>query len=197
MKITKVLLSLIVLCLLTQSSFSQENSIWIDVTTSSINVSGDRQIIPQEYRALKIDVNKLKALLESAPLEFTQEAKNNPVVIHLPMPDGSFERFRVIESPTVEKELSDKFPGLRTWSAQGIETPSATAKIDFTKKGFHAMVLSPNGDWFIDPYSAGTIEYYISYYKRNLKGKQMFECGVHELNEQLDKTIKHKKKMRT
>src|SRR5262249_24756311 len=51
--------------------------------------------------------------------------------------------------------------------------------IDVTPGGFHAIVLSPNGQYFIDPYWSDDDTTYISYYKRNfLAPDKSWSCGV-------------------
>lgn len=84
----------------------------------------------------------------------------------LPLPDGKFGRFRIVDSPVMEKGLADKFPDIRTFSGQGIDDPFATAKLDITPLGFHAMILSVSGSVFIDPFAIGDTYNYISYYKK-------------------------------
>ena len=112
-------------------------------------------------------------------MEFTQEAREGNVIIDLPMPDGSFQKFMFWESPTMEPELQDKFPEIRTYTGQGIDDPYATLKFDFTPQGFHAQILSPNGRVFIDPYSMGDINNYISYYTKDyIKVNDDFKCEV-------------------
>ena len=67
----------------------------------------------------------------------------------------------------MEQPLQAKFPNIKTFVGQGISNKSQTIRIDYTEFGFHAMVLSPNGTWFIDPYSKNNTIDYISYYKKD------------------------------
>jgi hypothetical protein len=51
-------------------------------------VFGSKQINPQKYKVLKLDVASIKSFLNKTPLEFTADAKNVNTVLELPMPDG-------------------------------------------------------------------------------------------------------------
>jgi hypothetical protein len=109
-----------------------------------------RNIVPQTYRTVEADRTALAELLERAPLEFSGTAGAE---ILLPMPDGTFARFEVQESPIVEPALAKNFREIKTYVAQGIDDPTATARLDLTPAGFHAIILSPqHGVTFIDPY---------------------------------------------
>jgi hypothetical protein len=87
------------------------------------------------------------------------------VVIALPMPDGTFARFRVFESSVLAPELSEAFPEIRTYSGQGIDDPTATTRLGWTHAGFHAIVIGASGTVYIDPYKPGDVEYYVSFRK--------------------------------
>ena len=85
------------------------------------------------------------------------------------MPDGTFARFAISDSPIMEAELAAKFPGIKTYSGQGIDDPTATIRFDVTPSGFHAMVIAAGGTTYIDPFSRGDVSHYISYDKRDYK----------------------------
>jgi hypothetical protein len=144
---------------------------------------GIKQINPQKYKVLKLDVASIKSFLNKIPLEFTVAAKSATTVLELPMPDGTFEEFVVVESPMMEAELAQKFPEIKTYSGYSLKNPATTARLDFTQRGFHGMILSPNGTFFIDPYSTATIEYYISYDKKDFTSKKSFNCAIDQIKQ--------------
>ena len=74
-------------------------------------------------------------------MEFTREATENPAIIYLPMPDGTMARFRFEESPVMEAGLAAKYPDFKTYRAQGIDDPAASARFDWLPTGFHAIIL--------------------------------------------------------
>jgi hypothetical protein len=154
-------------------------NLWQDVEQSQVISVGQRYIIPQLYRTIKLDVEGMKNFLTEAPLEFSDATRSKLVILHFPMPDGSMQKFSIAESPIMEPELAVKYPEIKTYIGKGIDDPYASTRFDFTVHGFHAMILSPNGDVFIDPYGLGDIENYISYYTKDyVKSGTQFECEL-------------------
>ncbi|HAN64975.1 MAG TPA: hypothetical protein DCQ34_01145 [Chitinophagaceae bacterium] len=156
---------------------SAQSKVWSDIQESSARVAGlERVIIPNKFRMLELDTTGFLHQLRSAPEEFSQSVYNNPLIISLPMPDGGTQRFRVSEYSMMEPALQQKFPDIRTYNAQGIDDPSATAKLDWTGFGFHAMILSAHSEsvW-IDPYVRGNKTYYMSYKKSDLNPRTFME----------------------
>ena len=164
-----------------QFGFAQTSSesLWSNVDEAQIVMLGERHIVPQLYRTIKLDINGMKNFLSEAPLEFSDETRSKLAVLYLPMPDGSHQRFSIVESPIMAPELSAKYPEIKTYMGKGIDDPYASVRFDFTVHGFHAMILSPNGNVFIDPYSLGDIQNYISYYTKDYtKDGASFECEL-------------------
>ncbi|MDP2362539.1 MAG: M12 family metallo-peptidase, partial [Ignavibacteria bacterium] len=156
-----------------------QSNLWTDISESQFLTVGERYIIPDDYRTLKLNLSKANAILEAAPMEFTFAVNEGASVIELPIPDGTFQKFKFWESPTMAPELQFQYPEIRTYTGQGIDDPYATLKFDMTPHGFHAQILSPNGRVFIDPYSKGDIQHYISYYTKDFhKRNAEFECQL-------------------
>ena len=142
------------------------------------DISGaDRWIIPEKFGVFELEIENLKDLLKKAPEE--NIGSRNGILIEIPMPDGSFKKFSVYHSSIMAPDLAKQFPEIDTWRGQGIDDATESVHLDMTLKGFHAMILSPNGAIFIDPYANGNTKYYISYHKKDLKAKaKFFEEGV-------------------
>jgi hypothetical protein len=158
---------------------SNNGELWRDVDESSLVSAGERQIVPDSYRVLRLNKEILQTLLANAPLESKTSATQSESVISLPLPDGKFGRFRFVESPVMEEALQAKFPEIRTYLGQGIDEPGATVRFDYTPKGFHAMILSEKGSVFIDPFAKDDTDHYISYYKHDFqKSDRSFKCLV-------------------
>jgi hypothetical protein len=105
----------------------------------------------------------------------------SPTILTLPIPDGTFGRFRVVESSILSRELAAAHPELKTYIAQGIDEPTATARLDHTPAGFHAMILSVRDAVVVDPYRRGDTRHYLSFFKSNLRRDPAdFHCTVVE-----------------
>jgi hypothetical protein len=131
---------------------------------------GDRGTLrPLKAQALGLDRGGMAALLAGAPREFTNAAKQRPLVIELPDPDGKFQRFTLVDSPVMEKGLAAKHPETRTYAGRGIDDTTARIRASFTPLGFSASVRSTHGAWYIDPERHLDQSVYLSYYRRDLK----------------------------
>ena len=157
------------LLLISSNSLFAINSgkLWIDVTNVYARSAGTQAVKTKQCRQLELNLTGMKQLLSSAPFEFTDVARQRQTILELPMPDGSFQRFSIVESPVCAPELAAKYPETKTWAGQGIDDPSATVRLDVTPWGFHSMILSENGEIFIDPYSQQTTDLYICYNKND------------------------------
>ena len=107
------------------------------------------------FRSLTLDTAALSSVLALAPAENTLRAETSPLVVSLPAPNGSFQRFALQESAIMSPGLAARHPGIKTYSGPGVTDPSATIHADLSPLGFHASVRSANGAWYIDPYYVG------------------------------------------
>lgn len=156
---------------------TSSDRVWRQIDDTEISRRpAQRTRTPEEYSTFKLNKAGLDRILDSAPEEFT-ERRNGDTVLELPMPGGGFARFSIVHSLIVEPGLLAKYPEVgRTYSAQGLDDQTATARLDFLPSGFHAMILSPNGTVMIDPYAVGDTENYVSFYKRDLARMNSWHC---------------------
>ncbi len=162
---------------------------WSPVTEMEIKLNGTRDIIPEKYKTFHLSLPDMKAELMKAPLDNHVPIKKSPVVVSLPMPNGSIQRFYVVQSPIMQPELQNSFSHIRTFSIHGIDDAYASGKLDFNDYGFHGMIRSPQGDVFIDPFCKFNTEDYISYYTADFvkpEKDRLPEIGVEGESEQLD-----------
>ena len=74
-------------------------------------------------------------------------------------------------------KLAARFPEIKTYRGKGIDDASATARLDVTPAGFHAIVLSGAGTVIVEPDGRGNAGGYISYNKRDApEDASSFHC---------------------
>ncbi|RYY20292.1 MAG: hypothetical protein EOO36_03715, partial [Cytophagaceae bacterium] len=128
-------------------------------------------------RALTLDEAGLRKALAAAPPE-SRGSATKPLLLTLPLPDGTSARFAVREASVMAPELAAKYPEIKTYVGIGLDDAQATVRLDLTPRGFHAQVLSAKtGDFFIDPATKTDTKHYLSFWKRAMPGRQ-FECGT-------------------
>ncbi len=146
------------------------DGVWTDVSAADVQRAADlapRAVMPTAYRSLRIDQTALDQLLSYAPLETAAPVADSDVILQLPLPDGRFESFLIVESPVMAPALAARYPQIRSWLGQGIDDPSATVRLDRSHKGFHAQIISWRGTVLIDPLAPGDREYAMVYHKRD------------------------------
>lgn len=169
------------ICLSAALNAQTPDKFWSPVKESDIEVKGTRQIIPQKYVTYKLNGSDLKTLLFAAPNEKATRINESTCIISLPLPNGTMQKFKVVESPVMAPELAAQYPDMKTFSIKGIDDVYANGKLDWNEFGFHGMVLTPNGDFFVDPYCVLNTTDYISYYTADFvkdPSKQRPEVGV-------------------
>lgn len=164
-----------------QQSTGSADGLWRNVKETEIATNGLRAAGPKAYRTLTLSRAKLSATLAGAPLEFSNDTQ--PALLTLPLADGSFQTFRVVESPIMEPALAAKFPEIKTYSGQGVDDPTAITRFDWTPEGLHALVLSSIGTVLIEPYDSKTTENYVVYFQSDVPIKS-FDCEVSEAEQE-------------
>lgn len=143
---------------------------WLDqrqAATARAGSGAERVLSASRFRALTLDRASLGGLLQSAPAEASQAARQNPLLISLPDPAGGFQRFRVVDSPVMEAGLAARHPDIRTYAGRGIDDPTATLRLSLTPLGLQASVRSARGGWYIDPVYHLDQSLYGSYWRRD------------------------------
>ena len=148
---------------------------WLDANAQSLTTN----IVLSTARVSQLNREALTQVLASAPLETTAPLSESKATLTLPMPDGTFARFRIQQSPIMEPALAAQFPDIKTYHGQGIDDPAATTRFDWTPQGFHATILSPHGNVSISP--ADNLTRYVTFFVRDLPADAaQFRCLVTE-----------------
>jgi hypothetical protein len=147
-------------------------SFWFDIEEARIEKVGERQIVPAQYRTVRCVITDLRNQLASVSVQ-----SSSAVLLDLPMPDGTQQRFRVWESPVMQPRLAARYAHIKTYAGQGVDDPTATVRFDITDFGFHAMMIGQAGTVYIDPYTSQNTLDYICYTRQAFyeNNKKRFE----------------------
>jgi len=128
----------------------------------------ERRIAPERARLVRLDVARFEALIQTAPDELAAPRGVDGVELVLPDPDRGALRLRVVDSPIVEPELAARYPEIRTFRLVSPDDPAIGGRADWTPHGFHAVVRTPAGRFYVDPYRPGDVEHYQIYRRSDL-----------------------------
>ncbi|MGB1270286.1 MAG: reprolysin-like metallopeptidase, partial [Flavobacteriaceae bacterium] len=156
----------------------EEGTYWKKVTPNKLENKEkvNRASHPKQFQVFQLNMQAFKTAIQDAPLRGQIAGKSN-VIAKFPTPEGTFERFRITESPIMEAALAAKFPMIKTYKAVGVDDPTATMRFSVTQFGLHTMTLSgKRNSMYVDPYTEDR-QYYMVYDKNSLGGDtQSFEC---------------------
>ncbi|MEO3820492.1 M12 family metallo-peptidase [Plantactinospora sp. B24E8] len=133
-------------------------------TSTTARIPGPTDVRVDRFAGFALDRAAFETILESAPAERSTTARTRPLVVPLPTPEGTFQRFELVDSPVMESGLAARHPEIRTYAGRGLDDPTATVRADLTPLGFHASVRSADGVWYVDPYSRTDLRRYASYH---------------------------------
>lgn len=117
----------------------------------------------RQGRPLRINLPAVRAALRPAG-----------AVLLLPLPEGGTQRYQVRPVPVLAPTLAARFPQIQTYEAQGLDDPTATARLDVGPGGFHAQVLSASGAYYLDP--AGDSAHAVAFNKRTAALATAWTC---------------------
>lgn len=158
---------------------------WSDISIQEVPGYQNRTNYPISYRTLLLQVNNLRQTLLNSPMEDFTDATLTGTTVQLPHPDGSLHDFEVFETYVLHPALATQYPNIKTYIAKGITDRYAYARLDITEWGFHALVLSPHGNYVIDPVLQRDTLHYLSFYKKLSTHTDVFVCETGSLDEKM------------
>ena len=96
-------------------------------------------------RTTMIDLDQFTQQLAAAPMERTTRARSAPLLMELPMPDGTYKTFNIIESPIMSPDFAAQYPNFKTYMVQDVVNPAISGRISVTPYGYNAVILTPEG----------------------------------------------------
>ena len=153
-----------------------QNSVWRRITEEPISEKLARDSNPTKFALYTLDINALKAKLQSAPSRDSETPSN--VIVSFPNPQGQLQNFRIYQASIMHPELAARFPEIQSYFGQGIDDRSATIRFSVTLFGLHTMTFSGvDGTSFIDPFTKD-LKNYMVFNKADLTTTKSFNCGV-------------------
>lgn len=169
-------------------SKSQQAKLWRQIDENNLQLRAERADLPEKYLVFRLNQTALKNSLAELPLENTAAASEKSVVMEIPMPDGTIQRFKMEETPVLSPELAAQYPSWKTFVGYGTDDTKAVGRFDWNALGFHGSVETGKGTVLIDPYQKGDTENYLVFYKHEYgKSGNEFSCKV---NDMMSKIIK-------
>ncbi|MEZ4716433.1 MAG: M12 family metallo-peptidase [Caldilineaceae bacterium] len=138
---------------------------------------------PTAFRAFSANVDALQSTLAAAPDETNAAAA---VVLSLPMADGSFQRFHVVEYQMLDAAMAAANPQVKTYLGWGIDDPNATVRLSWTSAGLNGMILTGTDIQYVDALAVEN-GLYRSYDHKSLAKVGWAEQLIQEDNEFHDK----------
>ncbi len=135
-----------------------------------------RQYKVDRYEAFQLDLPAMQQALRQAPLERTSSSQ--PIELMMPMPDGTFEAFQIVEAPVMAPGLASRYPAIKTYRGWNPDQAGASIRLGYgPSKGFYATILSSQGAVYIDAAGPSYISYY-THENPNPQLRQGFQCAA-------------------
>jgi hypothetical protein len=169
-----------VVTLAQQAGQKSADGLWEHLDKDKVEITANIAsvpVLPQSFEAFRLDFGKLNKLL--SPARLSGEGACGGTVLTLPLPDGSYPNFCVQESSIMEPKLAVQYPDIKTYRGQGIADPAMTVRAERTPTGLHAIVLTPDKTYYIDPLPrrGGDLSTYLTYSHEDAPSKP-FQCLV-------------------
>jgi hypothetical protein len=104
-------------------------------------------------------------LLRTILLNSVKKTPQQPIIITLPLPDGSYADFSLTAYAVMATALAEKYSEIKTFRGYQIDNPENNGRFDITEHGFHGMFLFKGKMAFIEP--AHNESYYLSYFQHD------------------------------
>lgn len=169
----------IALLAITGFSFAQSGKpLWKTTVKNSNAVTFANKESIINPRLFQLDVAQLKQSLVNAPKRY---ASNNvsTTIVSFPNAQGQMERFSVKESSNMDPELAAKYPDIKSYIGQGVDTPTSRIYFSLSPLGLQTMVIKADQSAeFIEPYTTDLSTYAV--YRKSDKAASLnrFECRV-------------------
>ncbi|MEN0003866.1 MAG: reprolysin-like metallopeptidase [Bacteroidota bacterium] len=168
---------------------AQQSNYWTEVAEQQMAIPQDEEMADavNQYQVFELDLQGLRQTLRQAPMEFTAAARNAPLTIELPTPDGDFRTMAVVESPVMHPDLAAKYPQIKSFKVWDVNNSKLHGRIDYSPYGFNALFHTEEGEVFIAPYAESAAYHMVYSYKDiNFSDHPPLSCGVEMAEDIID-----------
>ena len=159
-----------------QAQAASPDGVWKEETTR-VRVGPSDPLA--SYRVFEVDTDALSDILDRAPRERTAAAETAEIILTLPMRDGTYARFRVLESPVFAPKIAAAHPGISSFTGRGVDDPTLTVRLVQSPAGFYAFIRTVDGSMvYIEPEEIGDPRRVILYDRWDTTEPPEFECPV-------------------
>lgn len=139
---------------------------WTQAASAPLPADGPQ---PSRYRSVALDIAAVRAQLAAA------RSSGAAVDLALPLPDGGYATFALVDSGTMPAALKNKYPDIV--SLAGADANGRRARVDVSPLGFSAMVFEADGRWVVVP-QTGADARYVVFRGSAMPPRRPFQCGV-------------------
>jgi hypothetical protein len=118
---------------------SSDDGVW-ESTGQQVKELRSIYPLPPDAPVLRLDAEALNRVLNGVSDGGDGGADESAVVLTLPMPDGSFARFRLQASPVMAPALAAEYPQIKSYRGRGLDNPLLTMRCNQSPRGFYALV---------------------------------------------------------
>lgn len=179
---------LFVLGAMVSATGQNAQNFWTSVRADDVFLPANsvRDFEPKNYRVFRLDLAGFKSALQNAPMEFATTQKT--LILQVPQADGSLEPFSIRESPVMMAGLQAKYPNIRTYYGQSVQTPGKIMRFTVSPDwGIEAMIR--HEDYrveYVEPMALNQTEWYRAYDRRDfpqeLRARQQIVAQPHPDN---------------
>lgn len=131
----------------------------------------------ESYQQVQINKSSLKHFLLN---EVGMEYSGKSAKINLPMPDGKFSTFDIVESPVMEAELAAKYSDIKTFRAS---SPTMYARLMISDRTIQIFINSPEGDILLEHLYDDQFALFNSNAIKLDETLPVLSCGTHDLKQ--------------
>lgn len=132
-------------------------------------------------RVLRLDGAALERVLAVAPHESAGALRDSRALLSLPLPGGGWARFRIEESPVMEKSLAALFPQIKSYRGEAVDAPGMTLRFDWSPAGLHAWLLANGQMTSVIPAGGAERALYLSQNSADGRGEAV-QCLTREVH---------------